>query len=218
MGLLIMENNLALHNQIELSPKTIVLDKFKMLVFILVIGLISAGVLVTLDYYTKPLVERNIELRLKESILLALDLNYSKDNVEKVFKENITVINRGDLTFYQTTEGEIAVEFTGNALWGPVAGIIALNSDMKTLKGLSVIEQRETPGLGGRIAERQFLEQFRGLNTDPQIIILPASQQAVNENEVDGISGATLTSKALEKLLNNTIDEIKKQLGVGRNG
>ena len=74
--------------------------------------------------------------------------------------------------------------------------------------GLEFISQEETPGLGGRIDELEFKEQFRDIiiNDDGTnyIIYNPASG-----GNVDAISGATLTSQAVADFLNKDLLEIK---------
>ena len=52
-------------------------------------------------------------------------------------------------------------EFEGRGLWGPIKGLVALGPDLKTLESITIIAQEETPGLGGRISETKFLDQFR---------------------------------------------------------
>jgi Na+-transporting NADH:ubiquinone oxidoreductase subunit C len=85
---------------------------------------------------------------------------------------------------------------------------------MKTLKGISIMSQGETPGLGGRIKEEWFINQFNDLEYKPEIVILKASKTADQPNEVDGIAGATLTGDVLAKILNNNIEEALQQLEV----
>jgi Na+-transporting NADH:ubiquinone oxidoreductase subunit C len=64
-----------------------------------------------------------------------------------------------------------------------------------------IIHQEETAGLGGRLAERKYLSNFGGKKFTPTIEIVNR-RRAEKDNEVDGITGATLTSKAFEKLIN----------------
>ena len=80
--------------------------------------------------------------------------------------------------------------------------------DFQTIKGITIVHQEETPGLGGRIAEKEILDRFKGKKILPQLIIQRPGK-AKEQNEVDGITGATLTGKAFEKVLNS---EVKKYL------
>ena len=84
--------------------------------------------------------------------------------------------------------------------------MIAIKPDLKTIKGITIIHQAETPGLGGRIAEPEFLDRFKGKDVFPSLMI-ERPGKANKNNEVDGITGATLSGKAFERILNR---EIKK--------
>ena len=75
---------------------------------------------------------------------------------------------------------------------------------MVRVKGITIIHQEETPGLGGRIAEAEFLQKFLNRDVTGGLVILPPGK-ANAENEVDGITGATLSCKAFEIILNNEI-------------
>ena len=75
--------------------------------------------------------------------------------------------DRPTLTLYRNIDenGElmgIAVGVKGPGLWGGIEGILALEPDMKTIKGLTFYKQEETPGLGGEIAGSDFRDQFIG--------------------------------------------------------
>ena len=68
-------------------------------------------------------------------------------------QENINTKKLGEKDFYVTSGGDVAFEISGSGLWGPIRGIVAVLPDMKTIKGITIIYQEETPGLGGRIGE-----------------------------------------------------------------
>lgn len=179
-------------------------EKIKVIIFVILLGMVSGSLILGVDRYTEPRVAKNQELRIKTAVLDVFGLTYNKDGAESVFAENVETKNLSEAVFYQSKTGEVAFEFSGSGLWGPISGIIALNSDLMTIKGLKIIHQEETPGLGGRIAEKEFLSQFPGKEILPNIKIMPPGRDRL-KNEVDAISGATLSSKALEKLLNENI-------------
>jgi Na+-transporting NADH:ubiquinone oxidoreductase subunit C len=170
----------------------------------MVLGTLSTGLLTSVNQHLKPKIEKNKELKFKSALLDVFDIEYTKENIEEVFNKNIQVFEKDNLKFYKSSDNKIAFEFTGSGLWGNITGIVALKSDLKTIYGIKVIHQEETPGLGGRIAEKEFLSQFKDKKILPQIVII-SKGKAVNENEVDGITGATMTSKAFEDILNKNI-------------
>jgi Na+-transporting NADH:ubiquinone oxidoreductase subunit C len=98
-----------------------------------------------------------------------------------------------------------AFPVVGPGLWGQINGYAAISTDYNELLGIVFIKHEETPGLGGRIEEEQYLSQFRNLDlssaSDGNFIIY---RPAANGN-VDAIAGATLTSNSVAKLLNEDI-------------
>ena len=105
--------------------------------------------------------------------------------------------------------------FEGPGLWGPIKGFLALESDMKTIRGLTFYEQEETPGLGGEIVADWFREQFAGKT------IVDAQGKAGIEiggsksgpNHVDGITGATMTCDKVEAMLNKLVKTLVEESG-----
>ncbi len=188
-------------------------EKLMMILFVLILGTVLSTAIVSVDAFTAPLIEKNKVRKLRISVLKAMDIPYSKDKVDEVFSGNVVTKKQGEIEFYVAqTGGDIAFEIYGSGLWGPIHGIIALGQDLKTIKGITIIHQEETPGLGGRIAEADFLDRFKAKNIFPRLIIQPPGKASRN-NEVDGITGATLSCKAFEEILN---DEIKKYVSVIR--
>jgi Na+-transporting NADH:ubiquinone oxidoreductase subunit C len=108
----------------------------------------------------------------------------------------------------QTDEGlKYVLPLRGAGLWGPIWGFIALNEDMNTIYGANFDHQGETPGLGAEIATPAFEKPFIGKKLFDEsgklvsITVAKVGQDAPAEHKVDGISGGTITSKGLEKML-----------------
>lgn len=84
-----------------------------------------------------------------------------------------------------------------------------MDSNFEKLYGLRVISQAETPGLGGRIAEKQFQERFKDVEVQPSLRIV---KFASAPNEVDAVTGASKTSEALEEIINKALEEAAQAL------
>ena len=95
----------------------------------------------------------------------------------------------------------------GKGLWGPIYGFISLNDDFTTLYGAVFNHDDETPGLGAEINTDWFGAQFADkkiFNNNMEFIsidLVKGGADPESLNEVDGISGGTLTSNGLEKML-----------------
>lgn len=105
----------------------------------------------------------------------------------------------------------IATKFAGTGFWDRIEGYVALTPDLKRIQGTTVLTQRETPGLGGRVTEPEYLAQFVGLaalpaNTDGLYIYMvremPPAGHVRHGRAVEAITGATQTSLALGRILN----------------
>lgn len=179
-------------------------DKIQMIVFVLVLGALLTSALVSVDAFTKPFIEANMAKKLQTSVLSAAGIEYDEDTLNEVYSENIKEIayQNEEGLFYVTGEGEVIFEFTGSGLQDQVSGAICMNADLETIKGIKIVKQNETPGLGGRIKDAEFLNQFKGKKFFPEIKI-QSPGKASGDNEVDGISGATLSCNALEAMLNS---------------
>jgi Na+-transporting NADH:ubiquinone oxidoreductase subunit C len=176
-------------------------DRILMVIFILVLGSILTTALLAVNSYTTPIIEKNNEITIKQSVLNALEIAFSENETEDVFSQNIEITTREDKDFYVSKEGNIAFEYTGSGLWGPIEGVIGIKPDYETIKAVTIIRQEETPGLGGRISEQWFLDSFKDKKLVPNLLIT-APGKASNINEVDGITGATMSVKAFEAILN----------------
>jgi len=187
-------------------------EYIRIFVFVIALGSVSALLLAGVEKYTRPLVFKVEELRKKMGIMDVLGVPYDRQGAEEIFSKNVRVENKGGYEFYIGRDGSIAFEFSGSGLWGPIRGLVALEGDKKTIKGIKIMHEEETPGLGGRIEEEGFLAQFRGKSVYPALVFVTGGG-AKGANEVDAITGATITSRALEDILNTTIKNKVSLLG-----
>jgi Na+-transporting NADH:ubiquinone oxidoreductase subunit C len=100
----------------------------------------------------------------------------------------------------------IIIPVEGKGLWGPIFGYVSLKSDMNTIFGVTFDHKGETPGLGAEINTSQFENQFKGktfFDADKfiSVKVLKGHARPDDIHGVDAISGGTITSKGLEKML-----------------
>ena len=179
----------------------------KMLWFVVIMGAITSVVFVGMEAWTRPLIEANAAIELRSTILDANGISYTTATVNEVFEENISIRSVGDHTLYvDSNSGSISFEFNGSGVWGPITGVITLERDLKTIKHLKVLQQEETPGLGGVVAESGYLSQYKGVEMTPELALRSSSDE-LRANEVDAITGATRTSTAFVSMLNTSYSE-----------
>ena len=80
--------------------------------------------------------------------------------------------------------------------------MIGFEDDLKTISGVSIVSQNETPGLGARIEEPWFTAQFAG-KQGPFTIVEEGT--ADTPSEVDAITGATRTSESFRNIVNRAV-------------
>lgn len=177
---------------------------FKVLIFVIIMGTVAGAMLVGVNAFTAPLISINEEIKLKSSVLDVLEIGHDKFDIINIFDAKVNISKKDKYTFYNGPDGSVAFEFYGPGLWGPISGMISLEKDLKTIRKIKITHQEETPGLGGRIAEHDYLKQFKNKEVLPMLKFMPEGK-ASKTNEVDAITGATGSSRALEKLINENI-------------
>lgn len=131
----------------------------------------------------------------------------SADDIAKIIRrENISEV-------YVVEKGgkldRLILPVRGYGLWGTLFGFLALESDLNTVAGIGFYEHKETPGLGGEVDNPNWKAQWVGKeifdaegNVDFEVVkgsVDPNSPNAIHQ--VDGLSGATLTSNGVENLV-----------------
>jgi Na+-transporting NADH:ubiquinone oxidoreductase subunit C len=189
------------------------------LIYAAALGLVCALTLTAVDRFTEVRKEANAKAEEVRNILSVLDVptadGESPDELLSVFDANVSEEEVGGRTFYSYDHPEKgllrAVRFEGPGLWGPVEGIICFEEDMRTISAVSFYKHEETPGLGGEISTKAFTGQFEGLSilgADGSPGIRVVGDGADGPNEVDAISGATMTSDKVEDMLNRVIEDV----------
>lgn len=184
------------------------------IIFMTVVTVFFVSILSTFSEATKDTIFFNNESELRSKILYIFNVLPESKNpkdIEKIFNERVEKRIAGKKNIYVLMEGDkevsYAVPVEGPGLWGTISGYIGLNADYSKITGIDFIVQSETPGLGGRISEESYKEQFREIDiSDVQDgkFIVSSPQSGSN---VDAIAGATQTSTAVEKLINEDLND-----------
>jgi Na+-translocating ferredoxin:NAD+ oxidoreductase RnfG subunit len=100
-----------------------------------------------------------------------------------------------------------ACEATGNGMWAEITLVFVFDASQRKMLGMRVTEQNETPGLGSLICEEAFYDQFEGLNAADG---LKMAQTRVIDNQFDAVTGATVSSRAVETILNKALQALQQ--------
>jgi Na+-transporting NADH:ubiquinone oxidoreductase subunit C len=126
-----------------------------------------------------------------------------------------TIIRRENvsLVYLRSRDGvldKVVLPVRGYGLWGTLYGYLALEGDLETVAGIGFYEQKETPGLGGEVDNPAWKALWPGVRVfdadgEPAVTLVKtrsAEGSVAAAHEVDALSGATLTSRGVENLVN----------------
>ena len=123
-----------------------------------------------------------------------------RPNVARVF-----ILSTGDEI------SRVVLPISGYGLWSTLYGFVALEGDANTIEGLGFYDHGETPGLGGEVDNPRWKQQWVGKEvygddlSEPGIRLVKGgvdANAADSEHKVDALSGATITSRGVEHLVN----------------
>jgi len=148
------------------------------IIFITIVALISVALVTATDSITRDKIEEQEEQQI-QSMLKEMFPSMS----EYTFEDDIYAIH--------SDGAGIGYAFLamGKGYGGDIKILVGLE-DETTIKGITIISQEETPGLGGRIAESSFAGKFAGLNIGDVALRQDGGQ-------IDAITGATISSGAV---------------------
>jgi Na+-transporting NADH:ubiquinone oxidoreductase subunit C len=94
----------------------------------------------------------------------------------------------------------------GSGLWSTIYGFLALDNDLKTVRGFTIYEHGETPGLGGEVVNPAWQNSWKGkmaFNDIGEIVLKIIKKKAApgSRDEIDGLSGATLTTRGVDNFI-----------------
>ena len=141
-----------------------------------------------------------------------LEAANSKKNMQSLIDaDNFEECENGEITYYAAINGgkTAAYIFTESAkgYGGNVSVMTAVKPD-GTVAGVAILDvSGETPGLGQNAAKESFFSQYIGLKKG--VSVLKNGAKAEN-NEVDAVTGATITSTAVTRAVNKALDDFEK--------
>jgi len=197
---------------------------FYVVVFTFVVCAAFVFLLALANDATKEKVAKNRLYAEQAAVLDAFGLTYASPSEalslysRDVKEENAAAGVAAEKVYRAVVDGKeyIAVRVTGTGLWGSITAILGSDANVERLSGIQIVSQNETPGLGGRIEEAWFRNQFKGERIGPAGVRVTSGAEAKGTGDadpdngiLDGISGASRTSQALGMLVNKGIEALK---------
>jgi len=170
-----------------------------------VVGVLSGALLVVVYDYSIPKIRVNVE-------------NETERAIKNIFPA-CTKIKKTKDDFFKVTGAEnkiagYAFIAEGNGYQGIIKLIIGVDPKLTKMMGLEVLESQETPGLGAEIAGEKFRGQFKNLPITQEIEYVK-NQKPDKPNQIEAITGATISSRAVVNIINSGIMEVRKNVKTG---
>jgi len=192
---------------------------FYPILFMVAISAIYGAAVSAVAVATRARVEAGERARYRSYVLSTFDMEAPEDPqaVDRLWNERIEERSdaRGPYFAARGQQGQLlgyAFPFSGPGFWGPIRGVLAVDPAGKKILGIAFTQHQETPGLGGRITEPWFRDQFRGKPLEPPPGGGPpldfVFRKPQTPREVEAITGATQTSTRLEKFLDPFLREL----------
>jgi Na+-transporting NADH:ubiquinone oxidoreductase subunit C len=199
-------------------------------VFTFIVCLVFVLLLSVANQVTLPQVKANQNYASHYAVLAAFGLADSstpKSKIEELYTSKIQELpikagapsaeSAASAAYSAEIDGikYVAVKITNPGLWGPITAILAADPMAERILGLQILEQQETPGLGGRIGEPWFTQQFKGekVNAEGKVIVAQGSGKGDPDREnsrVDAITGASRTSDFVQILVAKALAAVKE--------
>lgn len=132
------------------------------------------------------------------------------ENVFALLNDLPTAFAEGKFPVFEARDGRMVIPVTGNGLWGPIWGYVALEKDMNTVAGIIMAHKGETPGLGAEIATPKYQANFVGktIFEGDRFVSVTLRKGGAKDpaHEVDAITGGTKTSDGVTAMLYNSLE------------
>jgi len=187
----------------------------RMIIVLTTVGLISGGFLAGVAKLTKERIAMNMQAEIEGAIEEVVDdvetssVLYEEDDLT-VFKG---LAKDGDLAGF-------AVQATGVGFQDKITLMFGLDETLSKITGLTIIDQKETPGLGAKITNWDAFLQFWEDRDATGLLILrkpPARRRdELLEKEINAITAATISSRKVLEIVNLSLDNVRALIKEGK--
>lgn len=190
---------------------------------VLILALCFGGSLAGVQLTLGPIIETN---KLNETIKRVPELILGTSRAQEMEKEGrsldvesllLGVEKHGRKIFYNVYEAKSegkrigwVVKASGQGYADKIQLLIGLDHPAETITGLFILEQKETPGLGNKIAADCWRNQFIDKNARRPLAVV--RRGAKPNNGIDAITGATISSRAVTHIVNTAVSDVREPL------
>ena len=175
----------------------------------LVFGLLVSGIYGQLD----PIIKKNEKEKLDRAMRDLLTMTSSFESVPDEADP------KGEKVLYyigKDAQGEVvgyAITAIGSGFADKIELLSALDGEVRNILGFSILKTNETPGFGDKIKEAEFSDQFRNCPA-LKLTVEKTGDRSVADDKIVAITGATISSEAVAKIVNGATNNIRALLGI----
>ena len=189
-------------------------SSLRLVVTLALAGMLSGLALAGAYQITKPTIDANKARALQRAVLEVVP---GAIRMEKLVREGEGLGPAGDeprgvgeMVFAAYDESDrllgYAIEGEGPGFQDTIRLLFGYDPAQRRVIGMFILESRETPGLGDKIyKDDEFIGHFAQLAVDPGIVLVKAGRAA--DNEVDAITGATISSRAVVRIIDGALED-----------
>lgn len=174
----------------------------------------------------------NLKAQLQEKVqspfgqFITQYVDFKKTDVQSIQQEIDQLAEERQLPVYEVEKEDGSKYYVfplrGKGLWGPIWGYVSLSEDFNRIYGADFDHKAETPGLGAEIKETWFEAQFKGkliFRGDEYVAVnvLKGGADEDDDYAVDAVSGGTITSKGLEDMIRDGLNDYRNFFELKRN-
>lgn len=171
-------------------------------IMLFLITAVAAAILAGVNSLTAPIIAENDRLAEEKAFIAVLPMAAGFEKVEFKPEEKSIVTE-----IFSGGSAGVVVKVSPNGYGGEISMVVGVDNEYK-VTGIEIISQGETAGLGSNCTKDEFKEQFKGKTENIEVV-----KNGAKNNQVDAISSATITTKAVTKGVNEAVSTVKAMRG-----
>ena len=184
---------------------------------VLLLALIFGGSLAGIQLVLGPVIETNKINETRQQVPELIDVAEEDHPFLTVQSITVDVDKKGKTIKYSVFEASLngrpvgwVAKTGGQGYADKIELLIGFDSAVRTITGLFILDQKETPGLGNKIMESSWRGQFIDKSTGTPLLVVKTGAKAANE--INAITGATISSKSVTGIINSAVTDLKEPL------
>lgn len=180
----------------------------QILLTLTIIGVIAGGVLAFVNTWAQPKIAANLKHETELAVYLVQKQGSSYEEIKTPEGQLFKVFDQ--------EKNPIGYSFVyeGNGFQGKIRLMIGIESNLDNITSIEILEQTETPGLGTKVTDPPYKDQYNGLSVGKGIEWTKGKPS--KPNEIQAITGATISSKSVVAIVNGGVDLLRKMKSEGR--